>query len=177
MAVAPEELPLFHEIQRFRAWLQVAVLVPAFVVVPLFGWGLYQQLILGKPFGNRPMGDRELIVASAVATAVTLGIALLFSVAQLETTVYSDRVAVRYRPFHLHGRAFAFEEIAEAEVRTYRPMLEYGGWGIRYGLSGMAYNVSGDRGVQLTMRDGRRILIGSQRADELAAVIAPALPR
>lgn len=177
MAFAPEALPLFHEVQRFRAWLQFAVLVPAFVVVPLFGWGLYEQLVLGKPFGNHPMDDQELIVASVIATAVTLGIALLFYVAQLETTVHRDRVVVRFRPFHLSGRAFGFEEIAEAEARTYRPLIEYGGWGIRYGLSGLAYSVSGYRGVQLTMHDGRRILIGSQRADELAAVIAPAMPR
>ena len=35
----------------------------------------------------------------------------------------------------------------------------------------MAYNVSGDRGVELTLKDGRRVMLGSQRADELAAVI------
>jgi hypothetical protein len=38
----------------------------------------------------------------------------------------------------------------------------------------MAYNVRGDRGVQLVLRDGRRVLIGSQRADELAKAIAEA---
>lgn len=168
-----EEMPLFHEIQGFRAWLQAAVLVPAFVVGPLFGWALYQQLVLKRPFGNQPMGDRELIVASAIAVAVTLGIACLFFFSRLETTVYRNRLVIRFRPFHIRGRVFAMDEIEEAEAREYRPILEYGGWGIRYGLSGMAYNVSGNRGVQLSLRDGRRVLIGSQRADELAAAIVP----
>jgi hypothetical protein len=35
----------------------------------------------------------------------------------------------------------------------------------------MAYNVSGNQGVDLTLRDGRRVMLGSQRADELAAAI------
>ena len=53
------------------------------------------------------------------------------------------------------------------EVRTYRPIREYGGYGIRYSSKGKAYNVSGDRGVQIELLNGERLLIGSQRADEL----------
>jgi hypothetical protein len=62
------------------------------------------------------------------------------------------------------------------EARTYRPILEYGGWGIRYSPfgQGCAYNVSGNRGVQLELADGQRILIGSQRAEELARAIGEA---
>jgi hypothetical protein len=50
-------------------------------------------------------------------------------------------------------------------------LRDYGGWGIRKGRSGWAYNVSGDRGVRLTYTDGETLLIGSQRADELAKAI------
>jgi hypothetical protein len=35
----------------------------------------------------------------------------------------------------------------------------------------VAYNVSGDRGVELTLRDGRRVMLGSQRPEELAQAI------
>ena len=40
----------------------------------------------------------------------------------------------------------------------------------------IAYNVRGDRGALLTLADGRTVLIGSQRADELAAAIRDRLP-
>ena len=49
-----------------------------------------------------------------------------------------------------------------------------GGWGFRWGSSGRAYNLRGNRGVQLTLADGGRLLLGSQRADELAAAIEEA---
>jgi hypothetical protein len=65
-------------------------------------------------------------------------------------------------------------ETTHAEVRTYSPLREYGGWGIRGPRKRRAYNVSGDEGVQLVLVDGCVVLIGSQRANELADPIAPA---
>ena len=79
--------------------------------------------------------------------------------------------AVRLRFFPLIRRTIPLTEIQSCEARTYRPIREYGGWGIRWGFSGMAFNVSGDRGVQLVLAGRKRLLIGSQRADELAAII------
>mgnify|MGYP001089165244 CR=1 FL=1 len=35
----------------------------------------------------------------------------------------------------------------------------------------MAYNVSGDRGVQIELLNGKRLLIGSQQAEELLRAI------
>jgi hypothetical protein len=60
-------------------------------------------------------------------------------------------------------------------VQTYRPIRDYGGWGIRYGRGGKAYNVSGNRGVMLELSDGQKLLIGSQRPEELANAINLAL--
>ena len=91
---------------------------------------------------------------------------------ELHVVVHPEAVDIHMRPFR--HRIIRVGDIAEATPRTYRPLGEYGGWGIRYGLGGMAYNVRGDRGVQLVLRDGRRVLIGSQRADELAKAIAEA---
>ncbi len=57
-------------------------------------------------------------------------------------------------------------------------MKEYGGWGVKgWSKDKMAYNVSGDRGVELTLKDGRRIMLGSQRAEELAGAIEAARGR
>ncbi len=43
-------------------------------------------------------------------------------------------------------------------------------------MSGMAYNVSGNDGVIFRMLNGRTVLVGTQRPQELAAAIAKALP-
>jgi hypothetical protein len=78
-------------------------------------------------------------------------------------------VFIRFRPF-VH-REIRFQDIRRCAARTYRPIREYGGWGIRAGRRGTAYNVSGNRGVQLELANGKPVLIGSQRAEELAQAI------
>ncbi|MHC4643443.1 MAG: hypothetical protein ACYS32_17515, partial [Planctomycetota bacterium] len=70
-------------------------------------------------------------------------------------------------------RIFTPQDLAEHYPRTYKPILEYGGWGIRCSFTGKgkAYNVSGNKGVQLVFTNGKKLLIGSQQPDDLAAAI------
>ena len=86
----------------------------------------------------------------------------------LNTEVRRDGLYVRFVPFHLRYLRFGYEDLRSFEARTYSPIGEYGGWGIRGWGREKAYNVSGNRGVQLVFHDERRLLIGSQQADELA---------
>ncbi len=52
----------FREVQKFRQkWLWALLLG----LLLLFGWGLYQQLVLGRPWGNHPKSDQGLLIASA----------------------------------------------------------------------------------------------------------------
>ena len=65
-------------------------------------------------------------------------------------------------------------DVRKAEAMKYRPFLDYGGYGVRLGLRGWAWSVSGDEGVLVETNDGSRLMIGSQRPKELEAVIEPA---
>jgi len=88
--------------------------------------------------------------------------------------VHADRLCVRLFPFHIRHREIAAEDLSECYARTYKPIREYGGWGIRCGFRkgiGRAYNMSGNKGVQLVFKNGKKLLIGSQRCDELAQAI------
>jgi hypothetical protein len=53
-------------------------------------------------------------------------------------------------------------------------MREYGGWGLRVGFSGRAYNVRGNLGVSFELSDGKRFLLGTDRANELEQAIKKA---
>jgi hypothetical protein len=124
-----------------------------------------------------------LLVASLLAPEgqtvpwVVLGIVLasgllLFS---MRLSVRVDAEAIRIRFFPVWNKTIPLPEVVRWEARTYRPILEYGGWGIRYSFGkGWAYNVRGNQGVQLELVNGKRILIGSQRAEELAGAIGEA---
>ncbi len=163
---------VYEEEQRFRQpWLWLLIGGTFGGVFVLLAWMAYQQLVLGHPMGNHPMSDRGLVMLIGGIGALDLGILGMLWAACLRVVVDAQAVRVRFRPFHRKERVFPLAEIAQAEAITYRPIAEYGGWGIRRGRAGWAYNVSGNRGVRLTFHDGKRLLIGSARADELARAI------
>jgi hypothetical protein len=93
----------------------------------------------------------------------------LFYNLRLITEVREQGLYIRFYP--LRSKIIPYSMITSCEARTYKPLSEYGGWGIKYGPAGWAYNISGDRGAQLLLADDKRILIGSQRAEELANAI------
>ena len=114
------------------------------------------------------MSGTNLIFCGAIALVMVLGPMLLLSLKMI-TEVKNDAIHIRFSP--LIRKVIPFSEIATGAARQYSPIKEYGGWGVRYGTKGMAYNVSGDQGVQLELTNGKRLLIGSQRSEELAKTI------
>jgi len=159
---------LFREDQKFN---QIWVLIVVFIPVVLAWYAAIQQLFLDKPFGTNPAPDSVLWIIWAV-----FGIAfpLFFFSVKLSTEVRHDGIYIRFFPFHREFRTLPFEAIKKYEVRDYSPFREYGGYGIRYGRSGKAYNVSGKRGIQLELVSGRKILIGSKKPENLAEAIRTA---
>ncbi len=170
MQYTQEPISEFHEEQQFRQpWVWVLLLVITVCVAGMFIHGIYTQLYLGQPWGDRPMSNNALIISATISILITAGLALLFYKLKLITKVDADGIHIRFVP--LTSKTIPFETITSCKVRTYRPIREYGGWGIRFSRKGRAYNVSGDRGVQLEFSKGMPLLIGSQKPEELSDVI------
>lgn len=75
-------------------------------------------------------------------------------------------------PIHRKWRSIDISTITEASAITYRPIIDYGGWGIRYGAKGeWAFNMRGNKGVRVKTNDGKSIMFGSQKSEELAGLI------
>ena len=155
---------LFSEEQRMRQiwiWLLVGM-------VAVISWVAFvHQIMFDDPFGTRPAPN---FIVWLILAIFGIGLPWLMYSLKLTTRLERSRLVIRFRP--LLTREFPLEEITSCEARTYRPLREFGGWGIRFSPKyGRAYNMSGNRGVQLHLSNDRRVLIGSQRADELARLI------
>ena len=159
---------LYREEQEFRSWWMW--LIVGFVAA-IQWWGFTQQIVRGKPWGNKPAPDWMMVILWIV---FGMGLPVFFLYTKLIITVSNEAVEVNFRP--LVKRTFAMTDVVKAEARTYSPLAEFGGWGIRGGMQGIrAFNASGNQGVDLTLADGRKILLGSQQPDELAQAINRAL--
>jgi hypothetical protein len=160
----------FHEEQQFdRGWTML-ILVSSLAPLAIIGAGLFMQLVLNRPFGDRPAPDGLLIALFLAILALNVVLCWMFLAARLTTEVRPDGLFIRFQPFHRHERRI--DGIRSWKARDYRPIREYGGWGIRWTWRGdRAFNVGGSRGVELVLEEGGRLMIGSKRADELAAAL------
>ena len=160
----------FREIQRFRQpWVWCLLLVTNFWLIGIFGYGLVQQLIKGEQWGSNPMSDMGLVVTTVLMVVFSLGMLWLFLTMSLQVEVRSDALYVHFK--YWKRQTIQYGDIASVEACQYRPILQYGGWGIRRRRNGWAFNVSGNKGVRLTFHEGKHLMIGSQRYTELAAAI------
>lgn len=150
----------FSEIQQFRqGWLLATVLIPCISALIYIGFTVFR---------NWPMSGTYTLIYGVSILALVLVPVFMLSI-KMVTDVKNDAIHIRFFP--LKREVIPFSEIAKCDARQYSPINEYGGWGIRSGIKGRAYNVSGDHGVQLELTNGKRLLIGSQRSEELAETI------
>lgn len=160
----------FKEEQYFSNpgfWILITIVFT--VALAPTAMALYTQLVLGEPFGEKPMSNLSLIILLVLLIIMLIATFVLFKKMKLVVEVKSDGLYYKYPPFILKMRSFLKEEISAFEIRKYKPITEYSGWGIRYSWSksGRAFNVKGNIGLQLYLTNGKKVLFGTQRGDAL----------
>lgn len=159
----------FTERQRFKQWWLWIILSG---VNGLFIFGVIKQVICGQQFGDKPMSNTGLLIA----TGLTLLLSILFLNFHLDTIIKKDGIYVRFFPFHAKFKYYPWDNLEKCYTRKYSAIAEYGGWGLRLGVfgKGSAYNVSGNMGLQLEFVTQKKLLIGTQKAGELHEVLIKA---
>ncbi|MEM6644087.1 MAG: hypothetical protein AAF616_13990, partial [Bacteroidota bacterium] len=99
-------------------------------------------------------------------------ITFFFLLSRLSTTIDSKALYYRFPPFVNKEKRLTGDDLQECYVRKYNPISEYGGWGYRIGIkNGKALNVAGKTGLQLVFKDGKKLLIGTQKEEEMRHAI------
>ncbi|MDR1221740.1 MAG: hypothetical protein LBL07_02520 [Tannerella sp.] len=158
---------IYYERQHFKQW-SLWLLMGG--INAIFITGCVKQLFLGHPFGNNPMSDTALIIVSASMFLLT---ALLFYMT-LNTVINKEGIYVWFHPVQFRKKYFSWEEIERVYIRKYSPVREYGGWGNRIGFggkSGSAYNMYGNIGLQIILKNSNKLLIGTSNPDGMTAIL------
>jgi hypothetical protein len=153
----------FHEVQPLRQWharILLAFPPAALLIIAV------RQLVFHRPWGNPPLSNGSVIFLTVLLLAVYIRLITV----RLVTDLRSGELSVGLRGLWRRKRV-PLDTIRSATAVQYDPIGEYGGYGIRSGARGLAYIASGNRAVQLELKDGRRLLVGSQHAEELALKI------
>ncbi len=158
---------LFSETQYFSKWIFI-------LVIAIAVFAITSNLIVTDKDPGSSLYEDDMISIVMLSFFLPISLTALIFLMKLQTTVYPDCICIRFFP--LWSRKIGFDQIEQCYAREYKPILEYGGWGIRGSFSkGKAYNARGNEGVQLILKNGKKILIGSQKHDELAETINAAI--
>jgi len=156
----------FKETQKFSQWWLWLILI-AIGALPIRG--LYKQLYLNEAFGDKPMSDLGLIIFAVFVFSLIA----MFWFVQLKTEI--DQNEIRMHFFPLVKKRVNWEEIKNAEIVNYGFV---GGWGIRlWKKYGTVYNMKGDKGLAIALTDGKKFLIGTQKPEELTAILEKISPK
>ena len=170
---------IFKEEQSFRQsfvpWLMLATLLfmtGGFVV------SFYQQLYLGNTSGNAK-SDNELIWGSIISFAVMSVVFLFILSRKLITEIWTDGIRYRFSPFVRKTKHIPVNEIVSAEVARYKPLIEFGGWGVRKRIFSRktAYNISGNVGLRLNLKNGSQVLFGTRKENEMRRAVEKMMQR
>jgi len=129
----------------------------------LFGVVLYMQL---EPTFS---GEKNLDSSTFIALGIVGAVLLLMLMVRLRTTIDDHGITIRFFPF-VRKKTWEWEQISEVFVTEYS-IADYGGWGYRVNSKGKAYNTKGKYGLQLILKNGARIMVGTQNPEVVKQVI------
>lgn len=160
---------IFREEQRFGWWTYLLL-----ALMMLAAWIVYVGRDHGFP--HPIVLDHHRTVSAGIAFGLALPVLLVVGVLRMTTVVTPAEVRVWFGFLPSYRRAVPIATIARVEVVQFRPWPDHGGWGVLHGRDGeRVVTARGDRGVRLHLHDGTRLLIGSQRPEELALAVEGAL--
>ena len=165
---------IYREEQSFRQsfipWIILVVLLIVFVSISM---GLYQQLYLRKPYGDEPMSNNGLIWSSIISFFVACAVFILILNIRMVTEIWTDGIRFNFSPLIRKMRYIPLADITSVEVAKYRPIAEFGGWGIRKRLISRktAYNIRGRIGSRVTKKDGSQVMFGTQKQVEMKRAV------
>jgi hypothetical protein len=152
---------LFEEVQTFNkkpvqlfCKISIGILIAAIAI------------ILFKTNGE----INSLIQLLFVALIICVAVALLSNI-KMVTQIRTDGIYVSFSPFHPRFEKYLWSNIEEVYLREYNAMREYFGWGIKTGPSGMSYTHSGNMGIQISLLNKSKILIGTQQPEKIQEVL------
>lgn len=116
-----------------------------------------------------PKDDTNILFVLLIQCAVMIPVIMLMWTSRLTTRIDDLTVSYKYTPYNWNQKIFRWSDIEQFELRTYSPISEYGGYGYRKNFfkKKTCVSVSGKTGLELHLKNGKKIMIGTQREADI----------
>jgi len=158
-------MKVFIEEQKFTQPLVIIGLAIAFIVVGITSYNEWVTISEGTI-------SKKLSSLSGLIIILLVG--LLFLKIKLKTRVDEKGIYYQYFPLHLSYKLITWKSMSKCYTRKYDGISEFGGWGIKFSFNinkGKSFTTKGNIGLQIELTNGNKILIGTQKEEELQRVL------
>ncbi len=111
----------------------------------------------------------------SVGVVLLVVLALTVAFMRLDVEVRSNHIFIAFGPVHLIRKRIHLSDIESVRGLTYRPLVEFGGWGIRWRPGRTAWTIRGNQAAAITLASGKQIYVGSEHPQRLAGAIQTAM--
>lgn len=145
---------LFTENQRFNQWW-LWVLIAVITIIPVIDFY--------KKFTNNTVSKETIFGFIVFSLSI-----LFLSIIKLKTTITSKTIQIAFFPLIIKN--IDINSIKSMNVINYGFV---GGWGIRlFTKYGTVYNVKGKMGLHIQLKNGKQLIIGTQKPTELSKILS-----
>ncbi|MFK5959158.1 MAG: hypothetical protein QM495_09870 [Lutibacter sp.] len=158
-------MKVFIEEQKFTQPIIIIGLSVAFIVA------CFSTIQKWESISNGTIGEK---IAGLSGLVIIILVALLFTNLKLKTRIDEKGIYYQYFPFHFSLKLIDWNTISKCYIRNYNGISEFGGWGLKFSFrknKGKAFTTKGDIGLQLELKNGTKILVGTQKKEELKRVL------
>ena len=159
-------MKVFIEEQSFKKWWLLIIILISFVGV------LFPFLFMKEESLEIESETFLGITITFITMFLTFG--FIYSI-KLNTKINEQGIFYRYFPIHFSKKFIPWNEIDSCAIRKYNSFSEYGGYGYRIRLfgknKGKALNTGGNIGIQLELKNGKKLLIGTHKQQEVETVL------
>jgi hypothetical protein len=158
-------MKVFIEEQKFTKPIVLMALSLAFIGIVISNTKDLEKISQGS-FNDK--------IVELIGIIIIILVAILFANLKLKTRIDEKGIYYKYFPFHLSYKIITWESISKCYMRKYDGISEFGGWGIKFSFrknKGKSFTTKGNIGLQIELKNGKKILIGTQKKEELERVL------
>ena len=166
----------FEEVQSYgqsRSLWYVFIVLSLAIFTPLM-YGVYGQLALGIPWGDKPIKDEGLIALFIVLIVIVILVFIALMSVEMQVYVVADGIHYKSYVSKAKWATITRESLATFEIRQKRrTILDAGGRAFykKYAGKMTCAILRGEGHLELTLTNQSKILLGTQRPDEFARAI------
>ncbi len=153
-----KEKVIYKEVQRYGSEPSLVAAIP--VLGAVFIW--YMEKL------EPEMTTLGLFLILGFMVLLAIALFALFKSMRMILRIKEKQIELQYFPFRRKPIVFKKNEIKEWRVRSYSAIKEFGGTGYKKqnplkNTGQLSYTLKGKQGLDLSMKGGKRYLIGTQR--------------